>query len=263
MNPRDFRIAAALAGALLAASSARAQDQGGPDPEEVKKKVIEIERLMTSAEESLARSTDTRTAAEKAAEAAKKILDEKSKKETGKSSAELRKDAESGSKEAKETLERLTKSANEEATKAAEKINEVLKGGSAAGGAGQGVRELIEKVKGDGQGASEGIKWLLQRVRVTEGQPKGAPQKPDQSKEEKPQDKKPEKPEEPHSTDKKPESKTEPPHSPEFEKWIAELPPQVRKAYDTKDWDSIPPKWREMIRAWAEKLSKEDGKERR
>ena len=185
MNQRQFRTAAAVAGALFlsAPAPARAQDQG-PDPEEVKKKVLEIERLMKSAEESLARSTDTRTAAEKAAEAAKKILDDKSKKETGKSSADLRKEAEGGSKEAKETLERLTKAANEEAQKAAEKMSEVLNGGSSAGGAGKGVRELIEKVKGDGQGASEGIKWLLKRVRVSESPPSGGSPKDEPPKDE-------------------------------------------------------------------------------
>src|SRR6185369_5838474 len=102
---------------------ARAQDkEQGPDPEEVKKKVIEIERLMKSAEESLARSTDTRTAAERSAEAAKKILDDKAKKETGKTPQQLEQEAAAGSKEAKETLERLTNSANEEAKQAAEKM---------------------------------------------------------------------------------------------------------------------------------------------
>jgi hypothetical protein len=264
MSTLSRRVAAAVfAGALLLPVVARAQDAGqGPDPEEVKKKVLEIERLMKSAEESLARSTDTRSAEERAAEAAKKILDDKAKKETGKSGAELRKEAEGGSKEAKETLERLTNSANEEAKKAAEKMTQVLNGGSGSAGAGGGIKELIEKIKGDGTGASEGIKWLLKNVREGQGQGRQSPPKDDgggSPKDKKPEDKKPED----QKSDKKPESNKEPPHSPQFEQWIAELPPQVRKAYDTQDWDSIPPKWREMIRAWAAKLSKEDGKERR
>jgi hypothetical protein len=257
--------AAVFAGALSLSAVARAQDGSqGPDPEEVKKKVLEIERLMKSAEEALARSTDVRTAEERAAEAAKKILDDKSKKETGKSSAELRKEAEGGSKEAKETLERLTNSANEEAKKAAEKMTQIFNGGSGSSGASGGIKELIEKIKGDGAGASEGIRWLLKNVRESESQSKGGggggSPKDEPPKEKKPEEKKQD---EPQKTDKKPESKTEPPHSPEFEQWIAELPPQVRKAYDTQDWDSIPPKWRDMIRAWAAKLSKEDAKDKR
>jgi hypothetical protein len=264
MSTVNRRIFAAVFVALFAPSLARAQDHAqGPDPEDVKKKVLEIERLMKSAEESLARTTDTRTAEERASEAAKKILEDKAKKETGKTCDQLRSEAAGGSKEAKETLERLTNAADEEAKKAAEKMSQVMNGGSGSAGASGGIKELIEKIKGDGTGASDGIKWLLKNVRESQ-QPKngsGSPKDEPPKKEDKKPDEK--KPDEPQSSDKKPESNKEPPHSPQFEQWIAELPPQVRKAYDTQDWDSIPPKWREMIRAWAAKLSKEDAKDHR
>ena len=257
----------ALVTALLVPCLAHAQDQG-PDPAEVKKKVIEIERLMKSAEEALARSTDTRSAEEKSAEAARKMLDDKARQETGKSSEELRKLAESGSKDAAETLDRLTKAANEQCKQAAEKMSEVLGGGGSggSGGAGKGIRELIEKIRGQGQGASQGIKWLLEKT--TKGQQQGGgggdgkPQKqPDAKDEKKPDDKKPE--QKPKDDNKKPESKTEPPRTPEFEQWYAELPPQVRKAYDSQDWDSIPPKWRELLKAWTIKMAEDLEKERR
>lgn len=268
----------AVAAALLAPSFALAQEQE-PSADEVKQKILEIERLMKGAEESLARSTDTRSAADRAAEAARKILDQKAKQETGKSPDDLRKEAEGGSKEAKETLERLTKSANEEAKEAARKISEVLDGGQsggqggggAAGGSGgssRGIRELIEKIKGEGQGASLGIKWLLDKS--TQHKSSQSPPKDDKGKKEKqpnapdpkkPEDKKPE--EKPKEGDQKPESKKEPPRNPDFEQWIAELPPQVRKAYETEDWDSIPPKWREMLKEWTRKMAEELEENRR
>jgi uncharacterized protein YjbJ (UPF0337 family) len=260
--------AIAFAAALAVPAFAVAQDQG-PGPDEVKQKILEIERLMKGAEEALARSTDTRSAADKAAEAARKILEQKAKQETGKSCDDLRKEAEGGSKEAKETLERLTKAANEEAKKAAEKMSEVLDGGSGgSGGAGHGIRELIEKIKGDGQGASAGIKWLLEKSTQQKGgqsPPKDGKgdheKKPNAPDPKKPEEKKPE--EKPKDDNKRPESKKEPPRNPDFEQWIAELPPQVRKAYETEDWDSIPPKWREMLKEWTRKMADELEKERR
>lgn len=276
MNTLRPRLAAiAFAGALLVPALARAQEQG-PDPEEMKQKILEIERLMKSAEQSLASSTDTRSAAEKAAEAARKMLDEKARQETGKSSEELRKLAESGSKDAAETLERLTKAANEEAKKAGEKLSEVLGGssggssggtptgaGGTSGGSSHGLREIIEKIKGDGQGASAGIKWILAKTRTSSSQsPSGGGNSKDKEKKpDAPDSKKPE--DKPKSDDKKPESKTEPPRTPEFEQWYAELPAQVRKAYDSQDWDSIPPKWREMLKEWTKKMADEMEKERR
>jgi hypothetical protein len=259
--------AAAFAAALLVPALARAQDQP-PDPEEVKKKILEIERLMKSAEQSLARSTDTRSAAEKSAEAAKKILDERAKKETGKSAEELKKLAESGSQEAAKKLEELTKAANEEAQEAAKKMTEVLGGGSAgagggSSGSGKGIREIIEKIKGDGQGASAGIKWLLDKTRTTQGPPQGGGGGEEKDRQKQPDAPDPRKPDEkPKSDDKKPESKTEPPRTPQFEQWYAELPAQVRKAYDSQDWDSIPPKWREMLKEWTKKMADELEKER-
>jgi hypothetical protein len=264
--------AAAFVAAVLASAPARAQDEAPPSPEEMKKKVLEIERLMKGAEESLARSTDTRTAEERAAAAAKKILEDKAKQETGKTPEQLRKEAAAGSAEAKATIERLTKAADDEAKKACEKMEQVLNGGAgASGGAGEGVRKLLENMKGQGEGASKGIQWFLTKLKSggkgggrgddPGEQPKAEERKPDGEKPKNPEKK--DDPNQPLSGKKKPDEKTEPPHTPDFEQWIAELPPQVRKAYETQDWDSIPPKWRDMIRAWAEKMSKEDAKEKR
>lgn len=274
MTPRNLTACLAFAGALLLPAVARSQD-GGPDMEEVKKKILEIEKLMKGAEEALARSTDTRSAAERSAEAARKLLEQKAQQETGKSSEQLRKEAESGSKEAKETLERLTKAAKEECEAAAKKMTEILGGNGQGGGAGGastgssgGIRELIEKIKGDGKGASERMKWLLDQTRQGQSQgqqghsPKDDKKQQDAPDPKKPDDKKPEE-KKPETDKKKPESKTEPPRSPEFEQWVAELPPQVRKAVESEDWDSIPPKWREMLRDWTKKMAEESDKESR
>ena len=271
MTRRRLSAALAFAGALSLPALARAQEhEGGPDMEEVKKKILEIEKLMKSAEEALARSTDTRTAAERAASAAKKLLEQKAQQETGKSAEDLRKEAESGSKEAKETLERLTKAAQKEADDAAKKMTDILSGnggqsggsgnGGAAGGSGGssgGIKELIEKIKGDGKAASEGMKWLLDQTRA--GQGGGGSPPPDQQKQ--PDAKDPEKQDKPDK--QKPEQKTEPPSNPEYVQWVAELPPQVRKAIESEDWDSIPPKWREMLRDWTKKMAEESEKEPR
>ncbi len=267
MTARTDRLAAlALCAALaLASRAARAQDEGEPSPEDIKNKVVEIERLMRSAEEALARTTDTRTAEERSAEAARKMLDDMAKKETGKSADELRKEAQGGSKEAAEALEKLTKRANEEAKKAAEAIRKIDQGGDASGAAGKGVRELVEKVKGDGKGASEGIRWLLEKaVRQQQGGGGGEAQHEKQPNAAEPKDKQGKKDDlPPPDRARQPTSPKEPPRSPQFDAWLADLPPQVRKAYETEDWDSIPPRWREMLKEWTRKMADELEKSRR
>jgi hypothetical protein len=275
MSRRRLSAALAFAGALSLPALARAQEHDeGPNMEEVKKKILEIEKLMKSAEEALARSTDTRSAAERSAAAAKKILDQKAQQETGKSAEDLRKEAESGSQQAKDTLERLTKDAQKEADEAAKKMTDILSGnggqggsaGGASGGSSGGIKELIEKIKGDGKAASERMKWLLDQRRGGQGgganQPQEPQKQPDAKEPEKPDKKKPEE-KKPETSKKKPESKTEPPSNPEFVQWVAELPPQVRKAVESEDWDSIPPKWREMLRDWTKKMAEESEKESR
>lgn len=263
-----------LAGLLLVPAFARAQDGGGePDPEEVKKKILEIEKLMKGAEEALARSTDTRSAAERSAEAAKKILDQKAKQETGKSAEDLRKEAESGSQQAKDTLDRLTKAAQKEAEDAAKKMTEILGGNGgggatgSSGGSSAGIKELIEKLKGDSKGASERMKWLLDQTKPGPGRARpenggGQEKQPDAKDPSKP-DKPKQEDKKPQDTNKKPESKTEPPRNPEFVQWVAELPPTVRRAVESQDWDSIPPKWREMLRDWTKKMAEESEKDTR
>jgi hypothetical protein len=42
-----------------------------------------------------------------------------------------------------------------------------------------------------------------------------------------------------------------------FEAWLAELPPKIRKAYESESWDEIPPKWRELLGAWTLKMAEE------
>lgn len=39
--------------------------------------------------------------------------------------------------------------------------------------------------------------------------------------------------------------------------WIATLPPQVREAYESNDWDAIPPRWRRLLQLWTKKLAEE------
>src|SRR5262249_49906552 len=136
----------------------------------------------------------------------------------------------------------------------------------------KGIRELIQKMKGDGKGVSDGIKWMLEKV-VKEGKGPGSPSgggggggsdkdRQPQKNADDPKSPEKDKPEKPKDTSKKAESKTEPPRTPEFEQWYAELPPQVRKAYDSQDWDSIPPKWREMLKEWTKKMAEDLEKER-
>ena len=58
---------------------------------------------------------------------------------------------------------------------------------------------------------------------------------------------------------KKPRSAKDKPSDPDLAKeWLATLPPEVRKAFENRDWDSIPPKWREKIRKYMKELAETD-----
>ena len=56
---------------------------------------------------------------------------------------------------------------------------------------------------------------------------------------------------------------TEAPHTQRFDAWLAELPPQVRRAFETRSWDDIPPKWRESLRLWTLKMAEDLEQDRR
>jgi hypothetical protein len=232
---RSVRLAALLSAALLApAGLARAQEAGHPpSPEELRQKVLEIERLMKQAEVSLARSIDTRSARERS-EAAEKLLDERARK--------LAAAGAEGSREAAETLRKLTDEVRRAAGEASRQ------GGEAA----EGVRKLLEETHGEGQRAAREMQWILdnavsQRSEGGGGRPKSE-KKPDKAEE---------KPDKPRDTTEEPPSADprEKPRTPEFEHWYAELPEQVRKAYDSQDWDSVPPRWRTLLRAWTKRMA--------
>lgn len=253
-----FRAAllAGFAGAALTAAPARAQEEP-PSPEEMKQKVIEIEKLMKKAEEALARSVDSKDP-EKAAKEMEKIFDEQARKQTGKSGEDLRKEAASGSSEAAEAIRKIM----EESKKA-------------SAGASEEIKKLLEETKQGGQGASAGIEWLLKQVKSGGGgsgggsggggggkDPKEKPEekKPDGDKKDDPKDKKDEQKD---KGPKPPESNKERPRNPQFEAWYASLPPQVKQAYDAQDWDSIPPQFRSIVREWTKKMAEEQDKERK
>lgn len=248
------RTAAATALVLLAGPAFAQDGAGPPSPEEMKEKVKEIERLMKQAEKALARSVDSRKTSEETAAKIEKLLDEKARESTGKSADELRKMAEEGSESASQALKRLMEQAKSESSSASE-----------------GVRKLLEETRQSGQGARQGIQWILDNA-TSQGQGGGGGQsnkpqqgsgKPkDQQGKKEPKDGK-ENDQKPDPQADRPESDTEPPRSPDMERWLAELPPQVRRAYETQDWDSIPPKWRDILRAWTKKMADRLEKERR
>ncbi|MCG3134450.1 MAG: hypothetical protein HMLKMBBP_01756 [Planctomycetes bacterium] len=258
-------VALAAFAALCAAYApgARAQDHG-PDPQDIERKILEIERLMKQAEESLAKASGAKSeTAEDTARRIEKLLDEKARQSAGKSAEELRKEASGGSKEATEALKRLMEEAKSESSKS-----------------GEGIKRLLEETKSGGKGATDGIQWLLEQAQrggtggSGQGQQQQKPeggqdpkdpvrekQKPDS--EPKPKDGKEseEKPKDPKA--ELPESRREKPRTEEMQKWLAELPPQVRKAYETEDWDSVPPKWRDLLREWTKKMADDLERERR
>jgi hypothetical protein len=135
------------------------------------------------------------------------------------------------------------------------------------------VKKLLESVDGSSKGSAQGIQWILEKA-VSKGgtrrqqdpsgqqpqqgeDPKGEPQKP-QPKEKPKGGEDGKDPKDRQKTDTPPPpSEREKPRSPEFESWFAELPPQVRKQYETQDWDSIPPKWRDLLRDWMKKVQDE------
>ncbi len=296
---RTLLSLATLLGLALAPAVAFAQDGGQPDAEELRRRVRQVDRLMGEAEESLARSLDSKDARERSERVAK-ILETKAKEETGKSAADLRAEAAAGSTEAKATLDRLAKDAlvealgasdevrrlldskaREESGDTAEALRKLAEGGSkeaaetlqrligeatqealqkalgagetlkkileeaaggeggGSGGASKGLKQMLEGGRKQGKGVSEGIEWILENATSKGG-------------------KKP-KPKEPKHDPKaeKPPEETQPPQDPKMEKWLATLPPQLRKAYETEDWDSIPPKWRDILRVWTKKMADE------
>jgi len=267
---------AALAFFVAPLSTARAQEHGPPSPEEVQEKIRAIEKLMKQAEEALARSTSSRETAQEAARRLEELLEEKAQEQTGSSADELRKQAKSGSAEAAEALRRLTEEARSDAAKASSEMTRMLEeGGGSTRKATEGVRKLLEKTKKSGEQAGEGIEWLLKNAVSSGGRNSGSgkPDKPsDEEGGEKPKDgdqgKKPEdgekKPENPSEVAKPPESDLDPPREDaKVERWKAELPPQVRRAYESRDWDAIPPKWRSLLRAWTKKMADDLEKGRR
>ncbi len=247
-----------------------AGEGGPPSQEEIIKKVQEIEKLMRGAEEALARSTHSRRAradSEKTAAEIEKLINEQAQAQSGKSADQLRQEAAAGSEEARKQIEQMTK----DATAKIQKLMESA--GGSAGGAADGVRKLLEKTKSQGEQAAAGIEWILRQAGSSGrsgGQGKHQPRPEDSE----PQGKKPgqddpegEKPDDPKEDEDdpngdRPESDVEPPKSPEFEKWYAALPPQVRKAYESEDWNAIPVQWRGMLRAWT-KLFNDLEKDRR
>jgi len=242
-----FALATAGLVGLFGAAPALAQEGGPPSPEDLKQKVLEIDRLMKQAEEALIRSLAERDAGKRTAEAIEKLLEQKAQDAAGKSAEQLRKEAEKGSAEAKETLQKLlTESQSEVSRMTAEQIRAIIeKAGGTSESAGESVRKMLEKIREQTQGAGEGIKWILENATTHSHQrqppkeePKGEPEGKEKGEE-------------------KPPQTVEPPKSPEGKRWFAQLPPQVRKAYETQDWDSIPPRWRSILRAWTIKMAAE------
>lgn len=229
------------AAVFVSSTPASAQDQPEPSQDEMKAKVREIDRLMRQAEEALVASLSAAEKSKLSEQAIEKLLDEKAKSSTGKSAEELRKLAESGSEEASTTLKKLMQESSEAVSRmTVEKLREMLdQAGGSSGKAGEGVRKILEDTKDSSQGVIESIQWVLDQAKAK-------------------QEQQPPKKEEP----KKPQSKTEPPKDPKGEIWVAQLPPQIRKAYESQDWDSIPPKWRAVLRAWTKKMASELEKSR-
>jgi hypothetical protein len=240
-----------------------AQEGGGPpSPEEVQEKIREIEKLMKKAEEALARSPSSRQDAGDAARRLEELLDEKAREQTGKSSDQLREEAKQGSTSSAEALKKLTEEARSDAAKAGSEMERVLgEGGGSTREAAEGVRKLLEKTKESGKEAGAGIEWLLKNaVSSSSSGGGGGGEKP--KPEEKPKDPSGEKPEngdpnneKPQEVANPPKSDQEPPRNEKFVRWIAELPPQVRRAYESRDWDALPVTWRGLLRAWTKQMA--------
>ena len=125
---------------------------------------------------------------------------------------------------------------------AAGEIKKLLeKAGKSSGSASEGIRKILAGSKKSAEDVSKGIEWVLENATKKQSS--------------KPKKKEP--------SSQKPPDKIEEPKDPKGNKrWIAQLPDQIRKAYESKDWDSIPPKWRRLIRAWTKKMATDLEKDR-
>ncbi len=201
--------------------------------------------------------SEAATSAHDSAARIDELLRQRAQQQTGKSADELRREAESGSAEAAETLRRLMEEAKSEAQRAAEAIDEVLRsGGQAAGGAGDGIRKLLDETQSSGDQVRAGIEWLLENA-VSQGSSGGGGGQQHQQREKEPQSPKEDEPkDDPAKRDPTPpQNERDPPNTPPDEQWIMSLPDEQRKAYESRDWDAIPPRWRAIMRAWTIKMA--------
>ena len=162
-SARRGTFVVALAAVLaLAAPTAQAQDGEPPGPDEIREKIVEVERLMKKAEATLARATSSETSAAEAARRIEELLEKKAQAKTGKSCEQLRKEARDGSAESAEVLKRLTEEAKRDAAEAGAAMKKLVEeGGDTTRESAKGVRALIESTCESGKQAREGIEWLL------------------------------------------------------------------------------------------------------
>jgi hypothetical protein len=158
-----------------------------------------------------------------------------------------------------------SKEAAEKAEKAKEAIDDLLKeakkdGEAATSLMGDIVKNAPQRKGGGGGGHDKDQKEPSKQEdeKIKEDEKKVDKKDPKNSKDGDPETKEKSK-DEPTGLKKKPKSETGDKSDPDpLKDWVASLPPEVRKAFENRDWDKIPPKWREVIREYMKGLAESE-----
>jgi len=199
----------------LPLAAALAQEEGEKQPFDMEGAIRKVEELLKESERLLVESLKPERPSEEAAEKAE---------EAGRAIDDLLNESRKSGEEATDLMAEIVKNAPRR-----------------PGGGGGGEEHQQQPKDGEKEEPSD-------QSEVDEKDPKnskdGEPES-DQKKEG-----------EPETGKKKPESKKDEPSDPDLEKeWLAGLPPEVRKDFENRNWDEIPPKWREIIRKYMKELA--------
>lgn len=149
----------------LGSVDAVAQEAESSTNEDRVQKVREVHEAMREAEQAVAHSTRTSRAARAADEAERRVedwIDRTARERHDRSGAELRAQAEAGSKTARDRLAKLLEEAREACKQAGSSIDDALDDAAERSRASTaGVREFLENGRASAQRARKALDWLI------------------------------------------------------------------------------------------------------
>lgn len=219
-------VAAMLSIALLSlAGPVWAQEGAGEEPYDVEKAIREVREMLAKSEKLLVESLKEKADAEAAAQAGAAT---------------------------KQAIEELLDQSRNSGSDAAKKMIEIIENAPQGSGGGGGGESDAQRKPED---ASEDARRKAEEEKLENRDPQnagGEPKSPRESKEES------------ESEDRtKPQSETGEEATPDPAKeFLPRLPPEVRQAYENRDWQRIPARWREYVEEYAKRLAEAESSRR-